>query len=139
VYKTYINLLGKKNIMNYGIIGSRKFKNRALVEAIVDQLPTDVKVISGGCEGVDKWAMNRAYLRGLNGTEFLPKMKTREAYFARNRLIAENSDTVIAFIPRGQYQSGTWNTINHCRRLNVPYVVLDEDGVGWDREWQKMM
>lgn len=103
---------------------------------MVDTLPMDVRVVSGGCEGVDKWAIERAYLRGLMGTEFLPKEKNKESYFARNRLIAEHSDGVIAFIPRGQLRSGTWNTINHCRQLDVPYTVFDENGETWDRKWK---
>lgn len=122
--------------MKIGIVGSRRYKNRARVEHMVDTLPTDAIIISGGCEGVDKWAINRGSLRALTGMEFLPKEKNKESYFARNRLIVENSDTVIAFIPRGQMRSGAWNTINHCRQLNVPYTVFDENGETWDRKWR---
>lgn len=41
------------------------------------------------------------------------KVKNKNGYFARNKLIARDSEILLAFIPKGQYRSGTWNTVKH--------------------------
>ena len=51
--------------MNIGIVGSRRRLDKQSVLNLVDNLPKDAIVISGGCIGVDTWAVERAKQRGL--------------------------------------------------------------------------
>lgn len=119
----------------FGVVGSRKFNNRPLVETLVDRLPDKTVVVSGGCEGVDTWAVEQARPR-LGTIVYTPKKKDKAGFFARNQRIAVNSDFVYAFIPQGQMKSGAWNTINWCRKHHVEYVVFNQHGEAWDRKWK---
>ncbi|MBD3405112.1 MAG: hypothetical protein GF411_03120 [Candidatus Lokiarchaeota archaeon] len=123
-------------MMKIGIIGSRRYRNKTFVKRVINLLPSDTRVISGGCDGVDTWAVQYAKKLGLKTHEFIPEFQSREAFFSRNRLIAINTDVLIAFIPLGQMRSGAWNTINYQREFKKPYVVFDEHGDTWDREWK---
>jgi len=124
-------------VSRVGIVGSRKFANRELVESFVRlcgaMYGADTHIVSGGCVGVDTWAADAAESLGLHVVEFLPKTKTREGYFARNKQIADNCDLLVAFIPKGQERSGAWNTCNWRRKAGLTYFVFDEEGQRWNR------
>jgi len=119
--------------MKVGIVGSRRWQNREMVEALVNELPPDSVIVSGGCRGVDKWAASAARSRGLEVVEHLPYFPAgsnphwvyTQAYHARNLKIAEDSDIIYAFVAADR-KGGTDNTIKHAQKLGVPVEVIVE-------------
>jgi predicted Rossmann-fold nucleotide-binding protein len=120
--------------MNIGIVGSRRWKNKEAIENLVNTLPADTTVVSGGAHGVDTWATEAARKRGLKVVEFLPesqpngspKWEYTKAYYARNRQIAEYSHIVYAFVAPDR-KGGTENTIKHAKDLGTPVNIINED------------
>ena len=120
--------------LKVGIVGSRRWTNQAAVETLIHMLPEGTTIISGGCKGVDTWAVNTARYRGLNVIEYLPdlppagspKHEFTKAYHARNLQIAENSDVLYAFVAKDR-RGGTENTIKHAMGLDVRVEVISED------------
>ena len=119
--------------MKVGIVGSRRWNNRGMVEALVNELPENCTIISGGCRGVDSWAAEAARSRGLDVIEFLPDLPASgphwaytKAYHARNRKIAENSDVIYAFVASDR-RGGAENTIKHARDLGTRVEVISEN------------
>jgi len=116
-----------------GIVGSRRWKNREMVETLVHMLPGDVTIVSGGCEGVDTWAAETARHRSLVVVEHLPDLpeagsprwKFTKAYHTRNKLIAEDVDVLYAFVAPDR-RGGTENTIKHAMELDVRVEVFLE-------------
>lgn len=116
--------------MKVGIVGSRRWKNRKMVETLVNELPDDTVIISGGCRGVDTWAADAAHRRGLEVIEFLPDLpkegprwKYTQAYHARNKQIAASADVVYAFVAPDR-KGGTESTIKHARKLGTQVLVI---------------
>lgn len=120
--------------MNIGIVGSRRRTDRQSVIDLVNSLPEDSVVISGGCRGVDTWAKEAALNRGLQYKEFSPQwpkpynpnmsyFEQCEVFYARNRQIAEASDTIYAFVSSDR-KGGTENTIKHAEELGKQVVIL---------------
>lgn len=112
--------------MKIAIIGSRErsffdiIKTKKEVEDLVDSLYDDDIVISGGCRGVDVWAISRAKSRGLITKEYFPNIKKNmlygdmvNAYYKRNRKIVDNSDVIYAF-PSIMNKGGTGYTIEYA-------------------------
>lgn len=113
----------------YGIVGSRKRKDRESVVAAVDRLPTKSVVVSGGAEGPDTWAVEAAKARGLQTVEHLPKKvrgatrwQATEAFYARNQLIVDDSDELIAFVSADR-KGGTEDTIRRAVRKGIPVTL----------------
>ena len=110
--------------MKIGIVGSRRRDCQDLVEALVAEFPKGTVVISGGCKGVDTWAAEAATYQGLSVVVFTPDLppdgsphwEFTKAYFARNKLIAENCDVLYAFVAPDR-KGGTENTIKHAKKL----------------------
>ena len=119
--------------MNVGIVGSRRWKSRSAVESLVNTLSADTTVVSGGAKGVDSWAAEYARKRGLKVIEFLPdypsfgspRWEYTQAYYVRNRQIAEHSEVVYAFVAPDR-KGGTENTIKHAKELGVPVNIINE-------------
>ena len=119
--------------MKVGIVGSRRWGNREMVEALVASLPEGTTVVSGGCRGVDSWASDAARSRGMEVIEFLPDLPASgsphweftRAYHARNKQIAENSDVVYAFVAPDR-KGGTENTIKHAKKIGIRVEVISE-------------
>lgn len=113
-----------------GIVGSRRREDKEKVIELVDSLKENDVVISGGCEGVDTWAAERARERGLDvvvhlpdlGDGDLPYYETCKRYYARNREIVKDSDIIHAFVAEDR-TGGTENTIKHAKELEVEVVI----------------
>jgi predicted Rossmann fold nucleotide-binding protein DprA/Smf involved in DNA uptake len=119
--------------MKYGIIGSRKRSDKQNIVDLINSLNTSDVVISGGCEGPDLWAEEAARAKGINTKIFLPdlqidkkspryKYKKIDAYYARNRLIAENSDIIHAFVAP-ERKGGTEYTIKYAHKIGIPVII----------------
>ena len=115
--------------MRIGIVGSRRFKDRAAVEKLVEELPRDSVIVSGGCRGVDKWAVEKARELGMETKEHLPKLTGcvtkwdyTQAYFARNKKIANDCQILYAFVAEDR-TGGTENTIKHATEAGIKIVL----------------
>jgi hypothetical protein len=118
--------------MKYGIVGSRRRKDRETVVAFVNELQENDVVISGGAPGVDTWAVEAAEERGVRTRVIRPETsgcKTRfevvEAYYERNGQIAAECDELVAFVAHDR-KGGTENAIEHARRLGKPVRIMGE-------------
>jgi predicted Rossmann fold nucleotide-binding protein DprA/Smf involved in DNA uptake len=116
--------------MKYGIVGSRSRNCKKQVFEFVRALPNESVIISGGCRGVDKWAIEAALSMNFKTIEFLPdlpppgspKYKFTKAYYERNEKIAQESDVIAAFVSPDR-KGGTENTISHAKKLNKPVLI----------------
>ena len=119
--------------MRAGIVGSRRWRNREIVEELVDEFPDGTVIVSGGCRGVDSWAAAAGRSRGLEVAEHLPCLPSgggprwvyTQAYHARNLKIVEDSDVIYAFVAADR-KGGTENTIKHAQKLGIPVKVITE-------------
>ena len=123
------------------IVGSRKYKNKEKMFEILDwffelEKSEDFLIVSGGADGVDKWAEEWCELYGFDIKVF--PIRDGEHPFDRNLRVADASDLLLGFINKGQLRSGTWNTINFFRKKdNIGYEVFDQYGNTWDRKWKR--
>jgi len=116
--------------LRVGIVGSRRRKDDQAVFDLVESLPKNSIVVSGGCWGPDTWAVNWAKHLGLPYEEFLPDMPPHgssrweftKAYYARNRKLAESVDILYAFVATDR-MGGTENTIRHAENFGVEVVI----------------
>ena len=129
-----------------GIVGSRAYTNMKKVKDLIfdiKQKNPDAEIVSGGQrEGADGFAKKFALELGMNYVEFPPvhyrwnmhcKLPASQYdrpyyvtnYFKRNKLIAEYSDIIVAFIPKGVVSKGTMNTIHHAEKQKKLIKILD--------------
>lgn len=116
--------------MKIAIVGSRTREDKQLVIDYVNSLNNTVKVISGGCEGVDTWAINQAEAIGLSWKVFFPDLSGArtyhekcERYYDRNSKVAKFSDIVVAFVADDR-KGGTENTIKWAKKFNKPVIIV---------------
>ena len=129
-----------------GIVGSRAYTNKKKVKDLIfdiKQKNPDAEIVSGGQrEGADGFAKKFALEFNVKYVEFppthynwnmhckLPATKYNKPYyvtnyFKRNKQIAEYSDIIVAFIPKGVNSRGTMNTIHHAEKLKKMIKILD--------------
>jgi predicted Rossmann fold nucleotide-binding protein DprA/Smf involved in DNA uptake len=121
--------------MNIAIVGSRRRSDKQLVVDYVNSLDETAKVISGGCEGVDSWAIEAAMARGLKWQVFFPDLSDARTYYercnryySRNHKVVLNSDMVVAFVSKDR-KGGTENTISWAKKENKPVIIVNEGDV----------
>jgi hypothetical protein len=116
--------------MRIGVVGSRRRTDFESVRGFVSTLKPGDVVVSGGCKGVDTWAVRAAedfhisyavHLPYLNGVGYRHEATTR--YYARNEEIVKDCDVLVAFVSDDR-TGGTENTILHANRLGVRYIVV---------------
>ena len=116
--------------LNIGIVGSRIFPtdDLVLVDRLVDVLPPGTTVVSGGAAGVDRRAVSRAQVRGLQTEVILPQWDKfgRIAGPIRNKEIVSKSDIVIAFWD-GRSR-GTLHTIKRAEQVGKLVLVVRPSG-----------
>lgn len=102
--------------MKVAVIGSRKLKVTNLEKYLPEG--TD-EIVSGGAAGIDSCAREYALKNNIKLTEFLPEYEKygRAAPIMRNKLIAGNSDIVLAFWD-GESR-GTKFVIEYCKKNNI--------------------
>ena len=117
--------------MKYGIVGSRDRIDKQSVIDFVNTLTSADTVITGGCVGPDLWAEHAANNADIPTIVFLPKLPAKgspryeftKAFYARNKLIAENCDTLVAFVSK-ERKGGTENTIKQAQRLGRKIIII---------------
>lgn len=109
--------------MKIAIVGSRDFDRLNLVVDYVKSLPKDTVIVSGGARGVDRIAAVAGLNAGLVVIEYRPDWEHggMGAGFARNTLIVEQCDRVVAFWDGKS--TGTLDTINKARKAGKPVQV----------------
>ena len=134
-------------MIKIGIVGSRKYRDYAKVDAIINKCiekygAENICVVSGGAIGADTLGKLVALNKNLKYIEYNPAHtqwneysgKPKEFYgktyivsnfFERNSFIAEDSDILFAFIPAGHQSNGTMDTVNKTKKLNKPYFILN--------------
>jgi predicted Rossmann-fold nucleotide-binding protein len=125
-----------------GISGTRSLNDdrAAAVTAVIETLPKDATVVTGGCVGVDAHVARVAYGLGLHVVTILPadrkavdpdwrrfcheyeEMLPGSTYRDRNRRIVQRSDQLLAFplYPEKDARStrsGTWQTVRIARNM----------------------
>ena len=124
-----------------GIIGTRKrniITDFNLVKIAFFEIYQDGDwIVSGHCpKGGDAFAEKIAYDYGIPILLFPPKKKTRKEFFARNELIAKNSDRIIACLVRpeetleqiyNRTSGGSENTLKHFHaHLGSRFRAMDD-------------
>jgi hypothetical protein len=107
---------GKPASERVAVTGSRQRTDRHTIEQAIAALPEGVTVITGGCEGPDRWAEAAARARGLAVETLFPDLPASgpgylftRAYHERNSALVDACDRLLAFpvAPHG----GTWHTV----------------------------
>jgi len=122
-----------------GIVGSRrraKFSDyikllEALTYIITKHKGHEWIFVSGGCPtGGDKFARDISIELKIPIVEYLPKIKPKcskqeftVAAFARNTLIAQDCDVLIALVAEDR-KGGVEDTLRKAQKLNKPVVLL---------------
>jgi hypothetical protein len=115
--------------MRVAIIGSRSRQDRGAIDDAVRDLDRGTVLVSGGCEGPDKWAADAARRAGMAVVEHLPdtsgcqqRFEYTKAFYARNQKIIDNCDRLIAFVAPGR-KGGTEDTIKRARKAGKPVDI----------------
>lgn len=106
--------------MKLALVGSRKHTQvievcLTIKKAILFYEPT--LVISGGADGTDTWAVDTAKSLGIDTFDHLPTAKTWACFKARNMLIAEHCDALVAFCSRSSKTHGAEWTYRYAKTL----------------------
>lgn len=153
-----------KRIKYVGVVGSGKYKRRDIVKQKLEELtwnvdPKILVIVSGHSprnpyinkngkkdyDNVDIWAEKWAYENCEQHPRIHPPLTpTRNGFFSRNKLIAEDSQVLFVFINLGQLISGAWNTVKHFLQKQQGtgrhgLHVFDENGKEWKQlpHWTK--
>ena len=132
--------------MKVGIVGSRRYENKKKIKDFVfrikEQYGNDTIIVSGGCKsGADKYAKKYALDLVLQYEEYPPAHKPHNLYcslpanrygkkysikhyFVRNKIIANVSDMVVAFIPEGVMSNGSLDTIKQAKKLDKKVKII---------------
>jgi len=137
-------------MIKIGIVGSRKWKDKNLIQDAVDQClvryGNQLTVVSGGAKGADSLGRQVALEKNLPYIEYNPAHEAWNEYsgkpkdwygkeykvgnfFERNTFIAEDSDILFAFIPDGHQSNGTMDTVNKALKLKKWVVLVTETTV----------
>jgi hypothetical protein len=117
-----------------GIVGSRHFPIRSVVQNFVRSLPPETVIVSGGAAGVDSWAVETGNALGLNTIVFNADWRLgRKAGPVRNTRIVRSIDELVAFWD-GRSR-GTLNAVVQAVNANVPVRVFDSEGVALATQW----
>ena len=133
--------------MRIGIVGSRDYSNKRRVQEFIFGLKLkfgeDVEIVSGGQkQGADGYAKKYALEFDMKYSEFPPshyaynqhcvrpqfeygKQYATWHYHKRNKQIAEYSDKIVAFIPKGKMSSGTMSTIKEAKKIGKKVVIVN--------------
>ena len=138
--------------LKLAVVGNRKFKDLSLVTDFLNKLSRVWKliIISGEAEGVDTTAREWAEQYSYEYRRFPPKSHKRfdielqewviyipeQEYKKRNKQIADECQVLLAFINKGRYHAGTWNTINWLTQKSRYYYffIYNEFGEMWHAE-----
>ena len=126
--------------MKIGIVGSRKRsfnkdgtvnkETKKEVEDLINSIDVDDTIVSGGCKGVDSFAIDYAIKRGMDTHVYPPFIydtmtygEMTQEYYRRNREVVDSCDKLYAFISKDMIKKGgTWYTVEYARKKGKPVV-----------------
>lgn len=120
----------------FGVVGARSFRGRAAVVALVRELvgaygAGGFILVSGGCRGVDSWAVCEARALGVVCDVVLPSFPrgapfpvVRRALLSRSRALVRSCVGVFAFLGSGGLVGGTGFAVSSARSAGVPVRLL---------------
>ena len=124
--------------LTFGVVGSRNFLDRQLLNKILNQYNIG-QVVSGGAAGADTLGVDYAKDNKIPFDEFEPdwddltaepcKIKYNKngkpynalAGFSRNQIIVDHADFIIAFT---NGSSGTADTIKRANKKGIPVQIV---------------
>ena len=132
--------------MKLAIIGSRQYSNKKKIKDFIFKLKQrndeTIIIVSGGCkDGADRYAKKYALEFGLQYEEYppahhaynlycvLPENRYGKSYnvknfFVRNKIIANVSDMIVAFISDGDTANGTENTLSYAKKFGKRTIII---------------
>lgn len=125
--------------LRLAVVGARAFSSRSAVAGLVRDLvrvygASGFVLVSGGCRGVDSWAVSAARELGVRCDVVLPSFPrgspfavVRRALLSRSARLVRSCDGVFAFLGAGGLVGGTGFAVSAARRSGVPVRLL---GVG---------
>ena len=133
--------------MKVAIIGSRKYTNKRRIQEFVFKLKEkygdELEIVSGRQkQGADGYAKKYALEFATKYSEFPPahyqynqhcvlesynysKPYAVWHYHTRNKQIAEYSDAVVAFVPKGITSKGTNSALKEAEKKDKKYVIIN--------------
>ena len=115
--------------LRWGIVGYRYFTDKkrfdSELKAVALKYGLPDCVVSGGATGADTLAREWAASEKLAFIEHPPKSHTARDLLARNTLIVQDSDLIIAFL--STRSRGTLNTIEKARRAGKEVLIIHID------------
>jgi predicted Rossmann fold nucleotide-binding protein DprA/Smf involved in DNA uptake len=133
--------------MRVAIVGSRQYTNKRRIQEFIYKLKEKygdkLEIVSGGQKaGADGYAKKYALEFDVKYSEFPPahyaynqhcvlesykygKQYAIWHYHSRNKEIAEYSDVVTGFIPKGITSNGTMSTIKEAEKKDKKYVIIN--------------
>lgn len=114
--------------MRIGVVGSRTFKDYDLLEEWLNVFTESFRVviISGGAKGADALAKRYAdeHLDEDRYVEYFPDWNSlgKSAGFARNQLIVDDSDIIVAFWDGKS--KGTMDTLQKAKEAKKPVFIV---------------
>ena len=122
--------------MKVGVVGSRESNESQkqvlfiLLTKIISDVK-DVKLVSGGCyKGADKWAEEFAAENLLEMKVHKPEKMNAFYFRQRNLAITDDSDIVIATMPKNpDYRrfAGTEQTVRCALYRKIPVILIHDD------------
>lgn len=119
--------------MRVAISGSRTFRDRRLVEAVIDRLidRQDYIVLGDAPSGVDRMAAEYVEHRADDVYDYCTyeadwKTYGRRAGHLRNTEMLWRADALIAIFADGPVTPGTMNAVLQARQKGIPTVVYHE-------------
>lgn len=116
--------------MRVAVVGSRRRRDRDTVDRFIAGLPDSAIVVSGGCEGPDKFAAEAARARGLPVVEHLPDLtgctkhfEFTQRYYERNQTVVDDCDQLAALVAPDR-KGGTEDTIRRALKAGKPVTLL---------------
>lgn len=120
--KRHVAIVGARSPIDWATEGQEWVRLCAYLETFVATLPLDALVVSGGADGIDSLAVNKARCRGIECVEFFPNYRLGpKAPLLRNTQIVQHSTEIHAF--PASWSRGTWDTVRKAREAGVPCEV----------------
>ena len=118
--------------MKIGIVGSREYKFRSIVEFYIEllnkKIGSDLTIVSGGARGVDSFAEKYCDRHNIDKNIFEAEWDKygKAAGHKRNTVLANYVDGLFIFW-NGIYSPGTLHVGEYANSIHKPIMVFVED------------